>query len=952
MRKIYYFAKFISICMIVVSFSSSVSFAETMIFRMKDVGPVLMSSAKIGDKKLGHQPIIANLQNRATFSQSDIIAVVEKLKAEGKITSYKQFWITNAISITGNYDELIRLSQRADVESAVNDAPVSLIAPVDISGAESAATGAELGLRVIKAPDAWSIGLTGAGSLVCNFDTGVFGNHPALMSKYRGNNGGTVSESWFDPYSNTNYPIDNNGHGTHTMGTMLGSDGADTIGVAPGAQWIAAAVVDRGGGIQRTISDILSAFQWVADPDGDPNTTNDVPDVVNNSWGIPLGYYPACEQTFWEAIDNLEAVGVVCLFAAGNEGPTARTIRTPADRISSDFNSFSVGAVDGSSQSLTIATFSSRGPSGCDGITIKPEVSAPGVAVRSSSRLGGYASMSGTSMATPHVAGAVAILRQFNPSATPAQIKQALMYSARDLGQAGEDNTYGWGVIDIRRALYYMPPPDGLFPVFISETVSGNGVAFPGETFSVRLRIENIGRPASTVAARLISNDSRATVLTSDIAFGPVDHIDTVEIGPFDIEFANSINNGEIMPFQLLLTSGSWHGTVNFTLVAGGEALPGVASHYNDLLSMSFSNFGQFGLGPGSLNPQGGIGFKFPSSGADLLRNGSLILATNSSHVSDGAISSNPNITDNDFAPVAGGYPRVLSPGPHSDQDGYSSYSDAAAESPIGLNISQKSFCWIGSGSRPFVIFEFTIKNTTPNAINSLFAGLYCDWDLPLTSGNDDNVGYIDYESLGYMQDPATGLAVGIKSITSNASSYAAINNNSVISDGFTDLEKFNLMTSGFSFTSNSSPDNYSHLLTVGPYSIASGDSEVVAFSFVAGNSLQELIASADQSFWMYPGLTGISENTVLPERNSIISNYPNPFNSSTVISISGPLSENGAIGIYDIIGRLVKRIDLNGKDQTVWNGTDDNGQNVSSGMYFARLLDGNGGVKKMILMK
>jgi hypothetical protein len=363
------------------------------------------------------------------------------------------------------------------------------------------------------------------------------------------------------------------GHGTHTMGTMVGSDGSDTVGVAPGAQWIAAAVVDRGGGIQRTISDLLLAFQWAADPDGNPETTADVPDVVNNSWGIPLGYYPACEATFWEAIDNLEAAGVVCLFAAGNEGSNPSTIRIPGDRVTSNFNSFSVGAVDANSPELPVASFSSRGPSACDNVTIKPEVTAPGVGIRSTSRTGEYTVMSGTSMATPHVAGAVAILRQFNPDATPSEIKLALMNSAHDLGQAGEDNDYGWGVIDIRRALYFMPTPENLFINIVSQIISGDGIANPGDRFELGIAVENIGAPVENLMGHISCSNPLVQILSPDINFGTVGHIDTSDIFNWTIYFSNELVSGETVTFDINLSANNWTSHKQFRVIVGDVAL-------------------------------------------------------------------------------------------------------------------------------------------------------------------------------------------------------------------------------------------------------------------------------------------------------------------------------------------------------------------------------------------
>jgi len=927
--------------------------AESVVFQLKSGMPPVTSLLKAGNKISGHKEIVERLQSRAAISQAGFLGKLHSYESAGKVSSYKSLWVANVVIVDAPADIINELALDPDVANVYEDMPVSLVEPVETGTADITSVGHEGGLDVIGATEVWSMGLDGAGSLVCNFDTGVNGNHPALINKYRGNNGGSSSESWFDPYTNTQYPTDLHGHGTHTMGTMLGSEAGDTIGVAPGAQWIAAAVVDRGGGIQRTISDILMAFQWAIDPDGNPNTTDDVPDVVNNSWGIPLGYYPACNETFWQAIDNLEAAGVVCLFAAGNEGPYSSTIRTPADRITTSFNSFSVGAVNGYLPDLPVASFSSRGPSGCDGITIKPEVTAPGVSIRSASRTGTYITMSGTSMATPHVAGAVAILRQFNPDATPQQIKQALMYSARDLGIEGEDNDYGWGVIDIRRALNYMPPPTGIFPAVLGSIVSGDGVADPGESIGLQVMVENLGRPGNNISVNLSSDNPDVVITLPNVTLSQFDHNDTVSVGPFEMNLGNNIQIGEYIPFDLTFTFSGGSRHASFYLIAGGGADPGVATHVNDQLVFSFSNIGQFGLGPGSINPLGGEGFMFPPGGPDFLKGGALLLATDRYHVSDGAMSADPLIADNDFSPLAGGFPRLLEPGDYSDQDGFSAYSDSAAEAPLGLNINQRSFCWTGPSSTPFVITEFTVQNYSLANIDSLYIGLFCDWDLPLSSGSDDIVDYVDYESLGYVQDLSTGVCVGLKTITSNASSYAAIDNAAVLANGFTELEKFNSMTAGFANVSYSTPGNYSHLITVGPFSLPIGDSETAAFSFVAGNNVNELIANAQLSFAMYPGLTNAAgEGNTIPDRFELISNYPNPFNGGTVISLARTVDPDEEIEIFDITGRLVRSLPIGGSKLVNWDGTDRNGHDVAAGVYFAKLSRTESTPRKMIYLK
>ena len=179
----------------------------------------------------------------------------------------------------------------------------------------------------------------------------------------------------------------------------------------------------------------------------------DVPDVCSNSWGVTdVHGVPACDDQLWSFIDAMETAGVVVVFAAGNEGPSSSTIRRPADRNTSAFTTLAVGAVDGNSGTdFPVASFSSRGPVYCNpfgGGGAKPDISAPGVNVRSASAGGGYTSLSGTSMACPHVAGVVALMRGANPELPVQELKQIMYDTASDRGAPGKDNDYGWGVVN------------------------------------------------------------------------------------------------------------------------------------------------------------------------------------------------------------------------------------------------------------------------------------------------------------------------------------------------------------------------------------------------------------------------------------------------------------------------------------------------------------------------
>jgi len=402
-----------------------------------------------------HEEVLWALQDAAEFTQAPVLDMLQTAASDGSIQRVRPMWIANMIALTIRAGLVPFLADMPGVREVTWDAPLALVEPVSEQPAGAKADGVEPGLEAINAHLLWAQGFTGAGVLVCNLDTGVDGNHEALADRWRGTLPGvTPAEAWFDPVSSTSFPFDSATHGTHTMGTICGKSGDDIIGVAYDALWIAAGVIDRVS-IERTYSDAALAFQWAADPDGNPGTIDDVPAVISNSWGlIPVTHgRPACDDTLWSVIDNCEAAGATVVFAAGNEGSSAKTIRVPADRITTAVNTFAVGALQ--QGGTAIASFSSRGPSKCDDATIKPEVCAVGDNVRSSVP-GGYSTMSGTSMACPHVAGAVALLKHVNPNATPEQIKTALYMTAVDLGDAGEDNTYGRGRIDLQAAANYL----------------------------------------------------------------------------------------------------------------------------------------------------------------------------------------------------------------------------------------------------------------------------------------------------------------------------------------------------------------------------------------------------------------------------------------------------------------------------------------------------------------
>ncbi|MDO3377802.1 S8 family serine peptidase [Geoalkalibacter halelectricus] len=374
-------------------------------------------------------------------------APVEAFLHRRGITQVQSLWLIDGLALRATPTQIAELQTLIEVRALHLDEPAEP-PPVEASFAHFSP---RWNITRVGAPQLWEQGYAGAGQVVAVIDTGVDLAHPLLGPRWRGG-----SNSWFDPFDGTSEPDDfaegqGVAHGTAVTGVVVAGEG---VGVAPAAQWIAARIFHPERATRS--SHIISALQWTLDPDGDP-VTDDAPAVVNGSWGINA--QNSCNTVYRPAIQALKAAGIAVVFAAGNAGPQAATSESPANYA----ESYAVGATDSLNR---IAGFSSRGPSACGG-GIYPDVTAPGVSIVSTDLEGGFASVSGTSFAAPHVAGVMLLLRQAFPTAPVAEIEQALRAAAVDLGLSGPDNSFGHGLIDAPAAYDYLdftPVPELLAP--------------------------------------------------------------------------------------------------------------------------------------------------------------------------------------------------------------------------------------------------------------------------------------------------------------------------------------------------------------------------------------------------------------------------------------------------------------------------------------------------------
>lgn len=351
---------------------------------------------------------------------------------------YQPYYLVNAILVNGGPEARLWLESRSDVDRVLTDQrlrPLPAEIPVQHGPVRQAPTTAQWNLKMVGAPDLWQRGVTGKGIVVGSSDSGVDGSHPALAANFRGGD-----DSWLDPWSDSRTPIDHNGHGTHTTATAVGRD---LVGVAPDAQWIGCVNLERN---MSSPSLYLDCMQFMLAPyphggnpfsDGRPARA---PHVLSNSWGCPP--LEGCDATVLQpATSALAAAGIAFVAAAGNTGPQCGSLDTPP---ATDPAAITIAAVD---QTRRVTSFSSRGPAGP-----KPDLAGPGEAVLSAMPGNTYAELSGTSMATPHVAGVIALLWSARPelvgdlartqqllrdTAQPALLASAAPACATEAAQAG-----------------------------------------------------------------------------------------------------------------------------------------------------------------------------------------------------------------------------------------------------------------------------------------------------------------------------------------------------------------------------------------------------------------------------------------------------------------------------------------------------------------------------------
>ncbi len=424
---------------------------------MKDQAD-LPQAAGMTDRDQRLTYVYKTLTQEADTSQSDLRNTLDRFGIH-----FTPYYLVNSMEVNGSALVRLYLASRPDVDRVL---PSPRLRPIPSAGAAlgGSMTSVEQNpgwnVTMIGADKVWSeFNVTGKGIVVGQSDTGADGKHPAMRDQYRGVATGSDDYNWYDPWTGSTTPNDQEGHGTHTLGIVLGKGG---IGVAPHAQWIACVNLERNLGdpplYLNCMQFMLAPFPQGGDPlkDGDPTRAAY---VLNNSWGCPT--IEGCDAaSLRPAVDALRKAGIFVAVSAGNDGPNCGTLDNPPAIYAA---AFSVGAVD---ETGNMAFFSSRGPVSIDGSgRVKPDISAPGVDVVSSLPGGTYGPESGTSMAGPHLAGVVALMWSANPALIGDidRTEQILIQTAQPYKGAEPpdqcftggtpNNAYGYGIVDAYAAV-------------------------------------------------------------------------------------------------------------------------------------------------------------------------------------------------------------------------------------------------------------------------------------------------------------------------------------------------------------------------------------------------------------------------------------------------------------------------------------------------------------------
>jgi hypothetical protein len=745
-------------------------------------------------------------------------------------------------------------------------------------------------------------------------------------------NGWNFANDSNDPSGLSVTPISAN-HGSHVAGIACAVTNNATA--VAGVSWNATLMPIN---VSHPTRDTTLAFGF----DGIIYAAEEGADIISLSWG--RGGTPSRAEL--DVITFASDLGAAIVAAAGNSStdrphfPSAypnvfSVASTRSDDVKSDFSNY--------------------------GNTV--DIAAPGENVRSTFHNGVTGIFSGTSQATPLVAGVIALVKTLHPDWLGIQAVEQVRITADNIDNVNPAfaGKLGRGRVNAFKAVTVSDLPSIRIKDVRFIDANANGVIQPGESVQLRINLINYLAPASNINVTLIENDPFVALTNSNAT---LPSLGTLESTATPLSFAFNVTSaapsGRRLDFTLKFSTGGFEDIDRFDLIVQ----PTFGNMDVNNVDVSLTGIGRIGFATTETNPPiDGIGFSF-NNGPNVLFEGALMAGTGPTRISNAARGIGQDVTrvfDRDFVTTTDGQLQIITPGLLSDQESFAVFEDRVSNTPMNISIAQESFAMIAAPNDDFILLRYTIENLGATALDNFHFGLYFDWDLGLTQNEvfQNQASYDAARKMGIVSVPTMSTLVGVAALSSSQVHYRAINNTSINdSNGFTDAEKWQALSSGLTATT-AGPADVSQVIANGPFSIAPNQSIHLEYAMLAGASLSDLRANADAAIALAQQLfaTSVSEPPAVPTEYSLKQNYPNPFNPSTEIRYELARSGSVELAVYNLLGQkirtLVNQTQPAGVYSAQWDGQDDFGRAAASGVYLYQLTAGDfKETRKMLLLR
>ena len=798
----------------------------------------------------------------------------------------------------------------------------------------------------ISAPAAWDITTGDPDVIIAIADNGVDWDHPDLAANIWINPGeipgngfdddghGYIDDirgwdfiGWDnDPSVDSDSAYQNIFHGTHVAGISCGvmNNGRGITGLAPGCK-IMPLKVGYGGWIESTAAALAITYAYEMGAK-----------VVNCSFGGLGSFGP--EQ---DAINTAYEGGTLTVAAAGNDGAV-----DPNQYPAAYPNVLAVAWTE----PMNIVSYNSNTADWVD-------VCAPGGDIYSTwvsnSAQPGYASASGTSMASPLAAGLAGLVYSIYPEWDARQVTLKIKNTCDNIYgfNPGYEGKLGAGRINAFRSVGE-PIPGIRFDSFIiddSQYGNGDGVLNANETVDLIVTLSNIFEEAGGVTGVLSTTHLNVSILVSESEFGdiPMNSSKDNSASPFQVQ-VGSLPPAELIHFTLEVSTDLGY---EFNLWFEVMVSPPYSTHNIGNVTATITSFGAIGYNKDPYNvynqQQIGEGFCYPALGGNSLYHGTLLLGNSSTQVCDALLTYQWPSLDFEWESSS---TVNMHPGTIADQESETYYYDDDIFLPAEIQVQQLTYAWSEEGYEDFIIMDFVFTNGGGADLNGCYAAVYLDWDI--SDADFNSAGYDNTHELGYMWGESSAY-FGITTLSAAPNSYYKINLNIYNPSDLNDANLFSFMTSGISSQVGSNND-YAHLISIGPFDLPVGGSYIFGAAILGGDDLNDLKANSDSAQVKYNLLHGVISAGISPFNNKISISliHPNPFNPMTVISFEIKMAGIVKLTVFDIQGREVRSL-LNNYQSAGSHSVLFDGGDLPSGMYFTRLeTNGCAQTQKMLMIK